>query len=139
MIRLTEEPVPAETDVVMEGKPPYFVVPGKVQERINEFCLALNCTLQDLAEQQTQKLLEYPEYCAAIRARAWTKDVVWPTDEQECVAFAVVRAIAFAKAADDYVRTCGDDYVSILSELLDEALLTEALRLLQIEMIKVTQ
>ena len=120
----------------MEGRPPYFVVPAKVQERIKEFCLASNCTLQDLAEQQTQKLLEFPEYCAAIRLRAWTRNLVWPSDEQECVAFAVVRAIAFAKAADDYLRTSDDEHMIFLNELLGEALVTEALKLLQSETIQ---
>jgi hypothetical protein len=120
----------------MEGQPPYFVVPFKVQERINEFCVASNCTLRDVAERQTQKLLTAPEYCAAIVARAWTTNIVWPVDEQECVAFAVVRAIAFARAADDYRRTCDDEHMIFLKELLDEALVTEAFRLLQSEPIQ---
>jgi hypothetical protein len=115
----------------MEGQPPYFVIPAKVQERINQFCLASKCTLEDLADQQTQKLLESPECCAAIRARAWTTNVDWPADEQECVAFGVVRAIAFARAADDYQRTCDDEHMIFLKELLDQALVTETLKLLQ--------
>jgi hypothetical protein len=120
----------------MEGQPPYFVIPAKVQEYINEFCLASNCTLQDLAERQTQKLLTAREYCAAIVARAWTTNVVWPGDEQECVAFAVVRAIAFAKAADDCLRTSDDEHMIFLNKLLGDALVTEALKLLQSEPIQ---
>jgi hypothetical protein len=90
----------------MEGQPPYFVVPGKVQERINEFCLASNCNAPGLGGAAS------PEASRIFRSTTRRSGRVpgprtssWLVDEQECVALSVVRAIAFAKAADDYHRS----------------------------------